>query len=221
MRRVALLSVAAVTVAVIVGLRLANSSGPSKHTASTSPTAPTTPAIARPERFGVPVGWTHDEAGARGAAISAVSLSGEVARAGFVTRADMINTLASKRYAPTLVRTSAAQLATVLGELAADGLTPQQIVFRELALTVHVDGFSGDAASVRVWSVVVAGAPGRGAPRQLWRTVTVELAWEDGDWRVDGWTSTGGPTPALATSAPIAGIDDIRAVVAWTTTGGA
>lgn len=221
MRRVVLLSAAAVTVAVIVGLRIANSSGPSTRTDSTSPTAPTTPAVARPERFGVPVGWTHDEAGARDAAVSAVSVSGEVARAGFVTRADMIATLATKQYAPTLLRTSESQLDTVLGDLAADGLTPQQVVFRELPLTVHIDEFSGDSARVRVWSVVVAGADGRGAPRQLWRTVTVQLAWEDGDWRVDGWASAAGPTPALATSAPIAGIDDIRAVAAWTSPGGA
>ena len=151
MRRVVLLSAAAVTVAVVVGLRMANASGPSTQTASTSPTAPILQAVARSERFGVPVGWTHDETGARDAAVSAVSLTGGVARAGFVTRSDMISTLASKRFAPTLVRSSAAQLNTVLGDLAADGLTPQQVVFRELPLTVHVDGFSGNAATVRVW----------------------------------------------------------------------
>lgn len=172
-------------------------------------------------RFGVPVGWPHDEHGARDAATSAVSLTGEIAKAGFVTRADMIGVLASTRYAPSLIRSSATQLAEVLGDLGTAGITPTSVMFRELVLTATIEDYTANRAVVRVWSVVVAGAPDRGAPRQLWRTVTVELVWESDDWRIDAWSSTPGPTPALATNAPVASLDDLATVAAWPTAGGA
>jgi hypothetical protein len=73
---------------------------------------------------------------------------------------------------------------------------------------------------VEVWSVLVVAVLERGAPRQVWRTVTVDLAWERGDWRVDGWTARAGPTPALATEAPIGAVDELVEVAGWPTTMG-
>ncbi len=74
---------------------------------------------------------------------------------------------------------------------------------------------------MQVWALLVAGGDRLGSPRQLWRTVTVELVWEDGDWKVDGWTVRPGPTPALATNAPVASLAELREVTAWPPVGGA
>ena len=38
-------------------------------------------------------------------------------------------------------------------------------------------------------------AEGVAAPQTEWVTVTVDLAWVDGDWRVDAVRDTPGPTP--------------------------
>lgn len=172
------------------------------------------------ERHGVPLGWSHDEAGARAAAVSAIALTGDIARAGFITRDDMIRTMASRRFGPALARDSAAQLKDLVGDVAAAGVTPTAVLFHELPLTVQVVRVDDQTARVEVWAVLVVGLPDHGAPRQLWRTVTVDLVWETGDWRVDGWTARSGPTPALATNAPIATVAELAEVTAWPTAGG-
>lgn len=163
----------------------------------------------------MPVGWSRDADGALAAAASAVGLTGELVGAGFISRSDMIGVLSSQRYAPTLAADSAAQLREMLGELADDGITASAVLWRELPLTAELVHIDDSTALVRVWAVLVAGAPGRGTPRQAWRTVTISLVWERDDWRVDDWTATAGPTPALAGNAPIATLDELAAVTAW------
>ena len=169
----------------------------------------------------MPIGWSRDAIGARAAAASAVSLTGDLARAGFITRSDMIRVLASRRYGPTLADLSAAQLDAFIDDLAGEGLTPAQLLLQELPLTALVESASADTATVQVWALLVAGGDRLGSPKQLWRTVTVELVWEAGDWHVDGWTARPGPTPALATNAPVASLAELREVTAWPHVGGA
>lgn len=174
----------------------------------------------RSQRFGVPQGWSRDERGARAAAVSAVGVTGEIARAGFVTRADMIGALTSARFAPVLARDSAAQLDELLGDMPGGGVPAEALLFRELPLTARVVHADAHSARVLVWAVLLAGAPDRGAPRQLWRTVTVDLVWEHDDWRVDGWTAAPGPTPALATNAAVATVAELVEVTGWSVAGG-
>lgn len=164
---------------------------------------------------GVPVGWRRDEDGARAAAVSAVSLSGEIARAGFITRADMIEALATVRFEPDLTAESDAQQAALTDELGDVGVPVRSLLLRELPLTARVVAADRDRATVEVWSVVVLGVPRAAAGRQAWRTVVVELAWEGDDWQVDGWSARPGPTPALPTQQPVASLDELREVADW------
>lgn len=168
---------------------------------------------------GVPAGWSPTRDGALAAAVSAVGLTGDVARAGFITRADMIRTFATDRFAPMLVELSADQLDEMISELTPAGVAAGSVTLTELALTAHVAAFDESAAVVEVWSVTVMSVGDVAAPRQVWRTVTVELAWEGDDWRVDGWTSVPGPTPALNAAGAIASYDDIATVLAWAAAG--
>ena len=133
----------------------------------------------------VPMGWRHDAAGARAAAMSAIGQTGLIARAGFITRRDMIDQLATADYGPTLASTSARQLDDLMGDLGAAGLVPADLLWAELPLTAQIVDATPRRARVEVWTVLVIGAPGVGVPRQAWRTVTVDLAWERDDWRID------------------------------------
>ncbi|MGE3448817.1 MAG: hypothetical protein AB7H92_14695 [Microbacteriaceae bacterium] len=226
MRRL-VITVAIVALVGAIGMRGRGSSRSSDAAGAPAPSP--APAVAqgssaagpRGEQHGVPVGWSHDGTGARAAAITAVGLTGEIARAGFITRADMIDVLASDSFAPTLARASAAQLHEVFGDLTAEGTAVSSILFRELPLTAEVLHVDTASARVAVWSVLVTGVADQGAARQLWRTVTVELVWERDDWQVDGWTAAAGPTPALATNAPLAAVDELIRVTGWPSAGGA
>jgi hypothetical protein len=169
---------------------------------------------------GVPQGWSRDETGARAAAIAAVRLTGDIARAGFITRTDMIEMLATTRFGPTLAEASAAQLEEMAAELEEGDVSPASVLFTELPLTARIVSADDSRAQVEVWSVLVVAVPDHGAPRQAWRTVTVDLAWERGDWRIDGWTAQAGPTPALGFDAPVASSDELAEVAGWPSTVG-
>ncbi len=62
-------------------------------------------------------------------------------------------------------------------------------------LAVKVEAFSTDRARMSVWLVRVLSRQGVVVPQTSWVTETVELVWEDGDWRLWSDTSTPGPTP--------------------------
>lgn len=64
-------------------------------------------------------------------------------------------------------------------------------------LAVKVEAFSDDRARASVWLVRVLSRQGVVVPQTSWVTETVELVWEDGDWRLWSDTSTPGPTPVL------------------------
>jgi hypothetical protein len=64
-------------------------------------------------------------------------------------------------------------------------------------LAWHVESFRADEATVSVWTVTVLSAETVAAPQSEWLTVTVDLVWLDGDWRVDGVRDAAGPTPMV------------------------
>jgi len=228
MRRTRLAVVATVaTMAVLIGQRACTSTS-SEPGATTTGTQPGNGTVDLPESGpgprttvdGVPQGWSRNEAGARAAAISAVRLTGDIARSGFITRTDMIELLATTRFGPALAEASAAQLDEMAAELDETDISPTSLLFTELPLTARVVTADDTAARVEVWSVLVVAVPDQGAPRQAWRTVTVDLAWERGDWRIHGWTARAGPTPALGFEAPIASADELVEVAGWPSTTG-
>jgi hypothetical protein len=158
MQRVIVVGATVLVVAAAIGLRTCAAEGreavpparPSTAAESVDERPTTGP---RTEELGVPVGWSRDATGARAAAVSAVSLTGELARAGFITRSDMIKVLASRRYGPTLADLSAAQLDAFIDDLAGEGLTPSQLLLQELPLTAVVESATANSATVQVWAV--------------------------------------------------------------------
>lgn len=144
-----------------------------------------------------------------------MAATGSIATAGFITRDDLIESLASSRFAEQLATESSRQLDELSIELGEARVVPSQLVWAELPLRANLVSYRTNAAMVDVWSVLVIGVPGHGAPRQVWRTVTVGLVWEREDWRVDSWASSAGPTPALAAASTVSSVDEIDEVLAW------
>jgi hypothetical protein len=187
---------------------------------STTP-KPTEPTSAAPEStLTVPTRPQPDIASAGHAATAAVRMTGKIATAGFISRADLIGAISSTRFAPALAARSAAQLADMTAEVGGAGVSPTDLVWEELPLTSHVTSANETAATVEVWSVLIVGVPDHGAPRQVWRTVTLGLVWERGAWRIDTWDAISGPTPALAATAPISDVAAVRNVLSWPSVGG-
>mgnify|MGYP000692800350 CR=1 FL=1 len=213
----------AVVAAGSIGLRACNSSATGRDVGS--PAVVEAPPVVLPVGpaavvDGVPHGWRHDADGARAAALAAVSLTGEIATAGFITRSDIIDSIATADYGPALASLSSSQLVDLSVELGAVGVSPGELGWSEIPLTARTVSADDHRAVVEVWAVLVVGVPGVGAPRQAWRTVTVEVAWERADWRIDGWDTQPGPTPALAANSVVSSVEDIADVISWPTASG-
>lgn len=164
---------------------------------------------------GVPVGWRHDQAGAEAAAAAYVESSVLVAKAGPLARRDVILTLATPDYGPSLVETTNRELDDLLFALGERGLVPADLVWSEYALSVSSERPSADRCVVRVWSVLVLGAKGGSTARQVWRTSTLDLAWLGGDWKVERWTTSPGPFPAPPPEAGASTLAEASEVIGW------
>lgn len=144
------------------------------------------------ERGGIDVGFSKDEAGAIAAAVSYATasqrwlyFSDEEIRAAVV---EIATPIAAPRMADQIVldvSTAREQLSGSLG----------RIWWLVRPLAWRVDHIDGTEARVSVWTITVLSAAGVAAPQAEYVTVTLDLAWVDGDWRVDGVRDTPGPTP--------------------------
>jgi hypothetical protein len=72
------------------------------------------------------------------------------------------------------------------------------VILRSAPVAFRVEHFSPTHAVVAVWNVGIVGSGAGIDPQASWRTQTVSLVWERGDWRVAAFHSESGPTPALA-----------------------
>lgn len=167
------------------------------------------------ERHGVPVGWSHDRAGAEAAAVAYVEATDLVAHAGPLGRRDIVLTMATPAFGPTLLDTTNRQLDDLLFALGARGVAASSLVWSEHALTVTTAAEAPDVCEVRVWSVLVLAVLGGSTPRQVWRTSNLTLRWVNGDWKVDRWATTPGPLPAPPSEAEIGATSSIAEVTGW------
>lgn len=166
---------------------------PSDETASAP--RPTVPAgVAGPvaERAGVPVGFGRDE---RGAVAAGVAYSVAPQRWLYFTDEEISSALAEIATPIARPRLTDDVLTDVRLAREQLGTSPGRVWWLVRPLAWRVERFSPDEARVAVWTVTVLSAAGVAAPQTEWVTVTVDLAWVDGDWRVDAVRDTPGPTP--------------------------
>ena len=87
------------------------------------------------------------------------------------------------------------------------------IELRVGVIATRVDAFSPDRARVRLWRVAVVSRDGMTNPGEQWATVTYDLVWEQGDWKIWSETDIPGPDPA-ATATKLATPSELEAELA-------
>lgn len=156
------------------------------------PTAPAGVAGPVGEAAGLPVVFARDE---RGAVAAAVAYATASQRWLYFTDAEIeaaIGEIATPVAAPRLAEDVVADISMARDQL---GQSSGRIWWLVRPLAWRVDSFRGIEARVSVWTITILSAAGVAAPQSEYLTVTLDLAWVDGDWRVDGVRDTPGPTP--------------------------
>ena len=151
---------------------------------------------------GVPVGYTHDQAGAEAAAANYVVAMGSAPMAQTSTRHAIVSALADPQIAPSLLDQLDQAYAATLDRFGLDGQgrapKGQTFVSRTLPVGVRADAVSQDTARIEVWSAGLIGLAGKSSAQPVastWTTTTVSLRWADGDWKWVTATQSDGPTP--------------------------
>ena len=200
-RRTAIIATV-IVVALVAGVllvRLGQGSRPSDDGNETPSAAeaprPTVPAgVAGPagDAAGVPVGFSADEPGAVAAAVAYATAS---QRWLYFTDEEIeaaIAEIATPVAAPRLAEDVVADVSMAREQLAQSS---GRIWWLVRPLAWRVDDFRDTEARVSVWTVTILSAASVAAPQSEFLTVTLDLSWVDGDWRVDGVRDTPGPTP--------------------------
>lgn len=138
---------------------------------------------------GVPMGYSHDQHGARAAALTFVEMAESVIGMDEFAAEAAQRTMASTSAADALVADLKSKLARVRAGWPAGSLT-----YRVAPLAVRIVDQGPDSVKADVWYVgVVAGR--NVVTSEQWSTESFHLVWERGDWRVDADTLVPGPRP--------------------------
>jgi hypothetical protein len=152
-------------------------------TGATGPTA---------EVAGMPVGFATGEDGAVAAAISYATAAQRWLYFSDAQIEVAIAEIATPVAAPRIAEDVVADVSMARSQLAQSSGRVWWLV-RPLAW--RVDDYRDTQARMSVWTVSILSAAGVAAPQTEFVTVTLDLVYLDGDWRVDAVRDTPGPTP--------------------------
>ncbi|MGW1005343.1 hypothetical protein [Streptomyces sp. NPDC002520] len=152
---------------------------------------------------GIPSGFAHTEGGAQSAAAnySVVLVSADIlkpARRNEIVRQVFVaNQQASltDKFDKAYSRQFLSSIGLDANGNAAAG---QTYVSRTAPIGTKTTSYSGTAATVEVWCTGVFGTAGDRSTNPVtsdWFTLTLQLSWSDGDWKVDSFSQKDGPAP--------------------------
>lgn len=156
------------------------------------PSSPSPSAGMVDEGAGVPDGFARGEDGAVTAAVAYATAS---QRWLYLTDDEIttaVTGIATPVAAPRLAADVVSEIRTARDQL---GASPGRVWWLVRPLAWRLDHHAADEARVSVWVVTVLSAAEVAAPQTEWMTVTIDLAWVEGDWRVDAVHDAPGPTP--------------------------
>ena len=139
-----------------------------------------------------PAGFSADEPGAVAAAVAYATASQRWLYLSDDQIAAAVTAIATTDAAPVLTDEVVADVSMARDQLAASS-GPVWWLVRPLAW--RIEGFHTSGARVSVWTMSILSAAGVAVPQSEFSTVTLDLVWADGDWRVDAVRDTAGPTP--------------------------
>jgi hypothetical protein len=149
--------------------------------------------------YGVPFGFARSPAGARAAAVAFVGLGDLVLSSPEHQREAALRAMAARPAEDAFVEAQAASF-DALRDALSRGSGPARL--RAGVLATKVAGYTPTRARVRLWRVLVLSREGMTSPAEQWATVTYELVWERGDWRIWSEDNAPGPTPAATDPRP-------------------
>lgn len=129
---------------------------------------------------------------AASAAVRVVGMTDELVTAGHFTRRDLVRSIATTDFAPTLIGDASAAIVDFQFEVD----TAEGFWLLQQPLTVRSETVDVDRVQVEVWSVIVVASTEFGVGRESWQTSVLEMVSVDGVWLVDSWQSVPGPAPA-------------------------
>ncbi len=164
----------------------------------------------------VPVGYAHSRSGAAAAATTYLATLHRLVTLDDSRRRAALERMAAAR-ADSVVEMSLEALEFLDAQVAGarEALPDARVFLREVPVAFELRRYTDDAATVSIWSVGVVLIEGLTEATEAWSTNTVELVWEDGDWRVKSWESATGPVPALAHAETSSPAEVIAAIGAW------
>ncbi|MEU5547840.1 hypothetical protein AB0G85_36915 [Streptomyces sioyaensis] len=183
--------VAAVTVAgLIVTLTVGDAPEPAPAASAPVGSAPKGRGAGSRSADGVPVGYARTEAGAKAAAANYVTVSGS---SRFLVAKDVrhraVAVMTAQSAAPAAAKEADRVAVRAVADLRGDKakLDPKQAIARTGVLSAHSLGFDVHKATIRLWTTTVRGsATGHVTPRARFQSVTVNLVWENNDWKMSG-----------------------------------
>ncbi|MDG9707306.1 hypothetical protein [Streptomyces sp. DH10] len=206
-----LVTVVGVVVLLIAAIAFANRGGDdssSSDDAGTKPeTAATAPSGQRPveskSAAGIPSGFAQDQEGAESAAANyaVVLVSADILKP--ARRPEIVRQVFDAGRVSELER----NLDRVYDKafldkvgLDQDGNAPKgsTYVSRTTPVGTKVTDYGGGTATVEVWCTGVYGMTGERSENPVtndWFTMTLQLRWTDGDWKVDSFSQKEGPAP--------------------------
>jgi hypothetical protein len=206
-----LVTVVGVVVLLIAAIAFANRGGDgssSSDDAGTKPeTAATAPSGKRPlqskSAAGIPSGFARDQEGAESAAANyaVVLVSADILKP--ARRPEIIRQVFDAGRVSELERNlDQAYDKAFLDKVGLDenGNAPKgsTYVSRTMPVGTKVTDYGGSTATVEVWCTGVYGMTGEGSENPVtsdWFTMTLQLRWTDGDWKVDSFSQKEGPAP--------------------------
>ncbi|GEC09770.1 hypothetical protein SSP24_74250 [Streptomyces spinoverrucosus] len=205
-----LVTVVGVVVLLIAAIAFANRGGDDSTTtegnASAPQAAPTAPSGERPvetKSAGIPTGFAHDRQGVESAAANyAVTLvSADILKPARRTEIVKQVFVTDKQAAleGQFKRAYSKEFLSSIG-LDANGNAKRgsTYVSRTMPIGTKVTNYSDSAAVVEVWCTGVFGTTGETSTNPVtsdWFTLTLQLRWADGDWKVDSFAQKDGPAP--------------------------
>ncbi|MFF3514775.1 hypothetical protein [Streptomyces sp. NPDC002573] len=205
-----LVTVVGVVVLLIAAIAFANRGGDSASSdgngdgkAGAAPTAATGTRPVRTKAGAIPSGYAHDQQGAQSAAANyAVALgSGDMFNKD--RRDEILRTIITPSrvagFEGTLDKAYSPEFNKKVG-LNENGSAPQGYTFvsRTTPIGSKVTSFSTDGATVDVWCNGLLGLAGQNSTNPVtssWFTITMQLEWNNGDWKIVQHSQQDGPAP--------------------------
>lgn len=166
-------------------------------------TAPTGERPVTGSEAGIATGFPRTEQGAESAAANyAVALSGD-GMFRTETRREIVDTIAAESSRERIRRDlDGAYTAKFLEKvgLKPDGSAPEGMTFvnRTIPVGTRLTDYGSENATVEVWATSLFGLAGEGSTRPVsdsWFTITLQLVWSGGDWKVESHSQKSGPAP--------------------------